>query len=411
MTVRYSSTFLKISNVVWLCCLANFINSADRVIMPIAIIQMAEYFKWTLHEQGMILSAFSVGFLSSMVIGGSAAKKYGGKFVLSLSVILWSMSTLFTPIFANYFYITIFLRILLGVGEGLGLPTIFHIFSHVVSQDERSTAFGYLIALGSIGQTVSALACPHLPWSFMFNFFGLLGIVWVFVWVISYKEYRDPINGDEEEFVQPPKFIGHSVHWREFIRHWPLWAIYIAHFSMNWSNYIIMQWLPTYLSRYLGANETEIMYTAFPYISNSLLGIGSGYLADKLIRQHWSIISVRRLMTFIGLVIPGLFLLIFSSAYNVTLSVIYISLSMGFSACNSAGHLCNHAEVAPNHAGITFAISNTLATIPGILAGPLTAELVIKSGGRWFPVFTIAGVMNIVGAVIYVSQSSATQII
>lgn len=35
---------------------------------------------------------------------------------------------------------------------------------------------------------------------------------------------------------------------------------------------------------------------------------------------------------------------------------------MGLSASNSAGHLAAHAEVAPNHAGITFAISNTLVS-------------------------------------------------
>ena len=35
---------------------------------------------------------------------------------------------------------------------------------------------------------------------------------------------------------------------------------------------------------------------------------------------------------------------------------------MGLSACNSSGHLSNHADVAPNHAGITFAISNTLVS-------------------------------------------------
>ena len=35
---------------------------------------------------------------------------------------------------------------------------------------------------------------------------------------------------------------------------------------------------------------------------------------------------------------------------------------MGLSACNSSGHLSNHADIAPNHAGITFAISNTLVS-------------------------------------------------
>ena len=40
-----------------------------------------------------------------------------------------------------------------------------------------------------------------------------------------------------------------------------------------------------------------------------------------------------------------------------------ISVSMGLSACNSSGHLSNHADIAPNHAGITFAISNTLVSV------------------------------------------------
>lgn len=65
-----------------------------------------------------------------------------------------------------------------------------------------------------------------------------------------------------------------SPRWIEFISHWPLWSIYIAHFSMNWSNYIIMQWLPTYMARNLGADKQDIMFTAVPYLLNSLVGVG-----------------------------------------------------------------------------------------------------------------------------------------
>lgn len=65
-----------------------------------------------------------------------------------------------------------------------------------------------------------------------------------------------------------------NVQWCEFVSHWPLWALYIAHFAMNWSNYIIMQWLPTYLARNLGANKESISLTAVPYVVNSLTGIG-----------------------------------------------------------------------------------------------------------------------------------------
>lgn len=51
------------------------------------------------------------------------------------------------------------------------------------------------------------------------------------------------------------------------------------------------------------------------------------------------------------------------------------------------------------------------ATIPGILCGPLTAELVTTSHGRWFPVFVLAGGVNFTAAVIYISQSSAAQVL
>ncbi|CAG0893757.1 unnamed protein product [Cyprideis torosa] len=88
-----------------------------------------------------------------------------------------------------------------------------------------------------------------------------------------------------------------------------------------------------------------------------------------------------------------------------------VSISMGLVAFNSAGHLSNHSEVAPNHAGLTFAVSNTLATIPGLLCGPLTAGLVTASHGRWFPVFALAAGINLTGAMIYSSQSSATQVL
>lgn len=146
-----------------------------------------------------------------------------------------------------------------------------------------------------------------------------------------------------------------SLRWTEFIAHWPLWALYIAHFAMNWTNYIIMQWLPTYLARNLSANKESISLTALPYVVNSLVGIGecrtvsfnfiriyskkiyiyiyisfvfsftvAGHSADSLIQKRWSVLSVRRLMTNIGLVGPGAFLLAFCAVDNLLAAVMYV---------------------------------------------------------------------------------------
>lgn len=42
-----------------------------------------------------------------------------------------------------------------------------------------------------------------------------------------------------------------------------------------------MQWLPTYLARNLSANKESISLTAFPYIVNSLVGIGMYHIISN----------------------------------------------------------------------------------------------------------------------------------
>lgn len=55
------------------------------------------------------------------MIGGSGAKKYGGKMMLTIAVMLWSLSTFLVPFFAHSIYALILSRVLLGLGEGLGI--------------------------------------------------------------------------------------------------------------------------------------------------------------------------------------------------------------------------------------------------------------------------------------------------
>lgn len=230
------------------------------------------------------------------------------------------------------------------------------------------------------------------------------------LWYCLYPE--DANVNDETLPLHMPKVIPHSIRWADFIFSKPLWAIYAAHFAMNWSSYIIMQWLPTYLSRNLGGNAHSLSLTAVPYIVNSIFGIISGHVADGLLgNKSWSVLNVRRLMTCIGLIGPALFLAIFCVVDNLAFALILVSISMGLSATNSAGHLSNHVDIAPNFAGTTFAISNTIATIPGILCGPVTASLVTASNGKWLSVFLGATFVNLTGAFVYFTNSVATQVL
>jgi len=98
---------------------------------------------------------------------------------------------------------------------------IFHLFAHNVPVEERSRAFGYLVAAGSVGQVVASVVssfiifilyhiniiiceilyfiksmyfyffsqiCPYLSWQTGFYLFGSIGILWTFLWLMLYQE-------------------------------------------------------------------------------------------------------------------------------------------------------------------------------------------------------------------------------
>ncbi|CAG0886633.1 unnamed protein product, partial [Cyprideis torosa] len=169
----------KAMQVMLLCSMANLINAADRVIMPLAIVPLHQEYEWSLQWQGWILSAFAFGYMPSQIIGGNAAVRFGGKRTLLFSVLIWSLSTFITPFVVSSIPILIVTRVLLGLGEGIGLPTVFHIFAHHIPPELRSRAFAYLVAGGSVGQVVASVLCPAFHWSVGFFFFGILGFLWV----------------------------------------------------------------------------------------------------------------------------------------------------------------------------------------------------------------------------------------
>ena len=62
----------------------------------------------------------------------------------------------------------------------------------------------------------------------------------------------------------------------------------------------------------------------------------------------------------------------------------------------------NHLDIAPTHASVLMGISNTFATIPGIISPMLTGFIVqTKSEDEWRLVFYIAAGIYLVGCVIY----------
>jgi len=66
------------------------------------------------------------------------------------------------------------------------------------------------------------------------------------------------------------------------------------------------------------------MYAVDPSANYTVFFAVAGHFADALIAQKWTVLSVRRMMTCLGLVCPGIFLLFFSAVNNLALAVMFV---------------------------------------------------------------------------------------
>ena len=104
-------------SIVALCFSGTFICYIDRVNPSIAIIPMQQEFGWSLATQGVVLSAFFWGYLATQILGGWLADRHGGKVVLGIAVLLWSLFTLLTPPAAASLGLLLAVRV--GIHTGL----------------------------------------------------------------------------------------------------------------------------------------------------------------------------------------------------------------------------------------------------------------------------------------------------
>lgn len=156
-------------------------------------------------------SVFGVcrGYLLTQIVGGIAADRLGGKLVLGLGVVWWSMATVLTPIAAHISLpVLLGMRALMGIGEGVAMPAMNNMLSRWVPASERSRSLALVYSGMYTGSMLGLGLSPGLitssGWPSVFYIFGGFGVVWWLVWTFrassTPSESKD-INADELKFI------------------------------------------------------------------------------------------------------------------------------------------------------------------------------------------------------------------
>jgi ACS family sodium-dependent inorganic phosphate cotransporter len=412
VTLPLSQYWPRRFQVVALCFFSTFICYIDRVNMSVAIIPMAEEFKWDQTTKGIVLSSFFYGYLATQVLGGWLADRYGGKVILGFGVLWWSIFTMLTPPAAAISLTVLFLaRVGMGLGEGVAFPAIHNLFARWAPVQERAR----FVALNTSGIPLGTVGALFLTpaivlawgWHWVFYCFGALGFIWFTLWYFfasDAPETHPTIHPTEAQFIRsntPLVQKNDKIPWSLLLSKAPTWAIIINHFCSNWGFYIILTWLPTYFKQALGADLSKVgIYTVLPWLVMFIMGNVAGWSADLLIERGFSLTFVRKLMQSIGFFGAATFISFVGSVTTISGAVILMCCTLGCGAFALSGFGVNHLDIGPRYAGILLGFSNTAGTIPGILGVTLTG-MILDATGSWQLVFMISAGIYVFGALVW----------
>lgn len=389
--------------VVLLLCAAAFISYIDRTNISVGAIAMKAQFGWTEAQKGLVLSSFFIGYIVLMVASGTLANRYGGKLVLGVAVVWWSLFTALTPPAALLsLSALVCARIALGLGEAAVFPASINMIGRWVPPLNRSRAVALVtstIYLGTVfSLPVTGGLVHNYGWPVPFYAFGALGLFWAVIWFAG-------VHGGYG--VEPLVSTARSaIPWGKLVRSSAVWAIVVAHFCNNWSLYVLLAWMPSYFKSTFGVSIANAgLLSAAPWLASFLMANVAGHWADHLLRSGHSATFVRKLMQTIALGGTAIFLLLLPGAGSVTAGAVLMCCATGSLAFGMAGFAPNPFDIAPHYADVIWGISNTFATLPGIVGVLVTGWLVDLTGSFSTPFFVMAGVA-LLGAVVYLAFAS-----
>ncbi|XP_008047910.2 sialin-like, partial [Carlito syrichta] len=166
-------------------------------------------YQWDAETQGWILGSFFYGYIITQIPGGYVASRTGGKLLLGFGILCTAVLTLLTPVAADLGVgPLVALRALEGFGEGVTFPAMHAMWSSWAPPLERSKLLSISYAGAQLGTVVSlplsGIICYYMNWTYVFYFFGILGIFWfiLWIWLVSdTPETHKTISYCEKEYI------------------------------------------------------------------------------------------------------------------------------------------------------------------------------------------------------------------
>jgi len=142
------------------------------------------------------------------------------------------------------------------------------------------------------------------------------------------------------------------------------------------------------------------------------MSIAASFIVDNLISRGYQRWNIRRIAHVLASVLPGAILVMCSYVDDSKWAVALMTLSICLCGIRTCGIQSVFVEVSPTLSNLLYAISNTIATLPGIIAPIFSGYVLGDSPGNkeWKYLFYVAFIMHVVGAWTFCCYGAAHKI-
>jgi ACS family hexuronate transporter-like MFS transporter len=382
--------------VVFLVFIATGLSFLDRQVLSIAVIRIQKEFGFSDVEYGWVNTSFLLSYALMFTVGGWLIDRIGAKKGLGIAVGVWSVANALHGAMTNLPQLLAF-RFLLGIGEGACFPGAAKTVYEWFDKKERALANG--IAIG--GSAIGAVAAPPLTiwisntygWRAGFVLPGLIGVVWVIVWLLTPWRQAGTTVGIPQESTKIP--------FRTVLKQRETWVFVLMRFLLDPVMYFMMFWIPKYLSEARNVPFEQIGSLFWiPFLALGISNILGGLFSDQLVKRDVSTGRARKIImgcaAALTLAVP-----LTEYTSSVAIAVALMALYMFAHGCWITNYITAISDVfGPGATSTVVGLSGTAGALSSLLLNPMMGKIIQEYSYK--PLWVASGLLYPVAFVAFI---------
>jgi MFS transporter, ACS family, D-galactonate transporter len=351
------------------------INFADKAVVGLASVPIMQELELSHTQFGMLGSAFFLLFFASGVTVGFLANRFSAKTIMCIMGVVWSVALLPMSIISS-FPVLVGSRVVLGAAEGPAFPVAVHAVYKWFTDAHRALPTSVVASGAAFGAGIVApliiWIIDRFGWHASFGTLGVVGLVWVFGWLVFVKERPAPPSFGRESALRQ------RVPYRHLLMSRTAVGFYLAGFAAYWVIALNLVWLPHYLIKALGMEPAHAAWViALPSAMQIVLAAGVAYLSQRLSLLGLSSRVARGVVGTLCVIIAGLSMSCFPFVGMGPLKIFLVGLACSIGSVIFTLGPTLMGEIAPaSQRGAMLGVSNSIHTLAGVCAPLVMGRIV-----------------------------------